>query len=210
MQESRKQVTAICYLQYLIVAGGRGAQGVTVTVEILKLTKTTNQWSYVAELPRPVCRASGCITLSNSYLYILGGHDFDESSLMHVEVNYAFKAFLPELLQSNRNKRLFKTIENVPTLQSAYSTYGNQLYAIGGSERESSARKAKSSKLVYEYDSQKDKWKEVNPLTEPRCYGFAVSIRDSSSTPQLMVVGGYTKKPNIGHTSSVEIGTMSK
>ena len=200
MKEKRKQVTAVCYNNYLIAAGGRGANGPSRTVEVLNFT--TKQWSIVAYLPRPVFRASGCI--SGGFLYVLGGCMYDERD-NRIRLKYAYKVSISQLIESHGGDvGVFVAIKDLPLYRSATTTFCNRILAIGGSQHNEVAGEAKCSNLVYVYDQEDDVWKKVNhPLTQTRCCCFAVSF--THPKPQLMVVGGYICRPDEGCTDSVEI-----
>ena len=210
MQEKREQVVALCCEQTLIVAGGCGRKGKTTTVETLNLENTNNKWSYVADLPRPLCRPSGCTTLNRS-LYILGGYELDKRSKDQIATRSAYKTSLTLLCQSHKgDKRVFTRIKDVPLPHSAYTTFSDQIYAVGGSEgfKEPQVLEAKSSRKVFRYNPKRNVWDPVNSLNTPRSDCFAVSIQGHrDTTSQLMVVGGYTRHYRLP-TNSVEIGDL--
>ena len=207
MNEIRKQVTAICHedkgtgMDYLIVTGGRGPKGLSKTTEVLNLC--SGGMSLVAKLPKPVFRASGCVNKGS--LYILGGciHDQDSNQ---IDVRYTFKASLDKLIKSKVNDTdVFQDIADLCLLRPACTAFCGHIYAIGGSKYDSKAREAKCSDLIYIYDPKIDSWKKTETtLNTKRCLSFAVSIA-MPSKPLLMVVGGYTSKPDEQCSKSVEI-----
>ena len=188
MKEARKQVTAVWdKAKYLIVAGGKGYNGASNCVELLNLTN--RQWlKRVAELPRAVFRASGIV--SEHYLYILGGREYDGRNFL--DQKFAYKAplnLLIEFCQQHHNAEVFQNIKEAPFLRSAYTTVSDQLLTVGGTEE--GTEEQNSVNLVHLYDTVKDIWKPMKyTLKEARCYCFAVSFVHPA---RLMVVGGNIK-----------------
>ena len=205
MSIERKQVTVIYMQDIIVAAGGWGMQGPVRTVEVLGLNMA--QWRMVADLPQPVYRASSLI--SGYSLYIFGGYVYNRKSQSYVEIKSALKVSLNNLVHSHKYETgVFHTIKPGPILRCTYTAIYDRIYAIGGSvNNPNGADEATSSCLVYKYNQQEDLWEQVDSLKKKRCYCFAVAF--TQPKPQLMVVGGYTKKPGECCTNSVEFGQYS-
>ena len=216
MNVKRKHVTAVCDGKKLIAAGGREEEGPSKAVEVLNIeTKGTLKWMHCQDLPRAMFRATGCI--NDYYMYIFGGYVFDKKRLIHVVRKSAYKVSLSDLFDSCKERKeeiqikgKYKKIKSVPLLRSTCTTFCGKIYAVGGSELDHpNAREVKSSNQIYEYDPKRNLWMLVTNLKEARSHCFAVSISDESCKPRLMVVGGFTKRPDEKCTSSVEMGSES-
>ena len=120
-------------------------------------------------------------------------------------MKYVYKASIHQLIESHEGEvGLFVAIKDLPLYRSATTTFCDRIFAIGGSQHDEVAGEIKCSKLVHMYNQEHDVWmKATNPLTQTRCCCFAVSF--THPRPQLMIVGGYTCKPDEGCTNSVEV-----
>ena len=207
LREKRKQVTAVTYRNCLIAAGGRkekekDKEGPTSTIEVLDLTPGPRQWFFVASLPQPVFRASGCIC--GDSLYVLGGYILADDNRNFKSWKYAFRAPLPTLLKSHASdtKTVFQNIAGLRLYDSTCTTFCNKIFAVGGSKDDSG--EAKSINHLYVYQPVDDYWKKIKwTLMENRSDCFVVSL--THPNPQLVVVGGYTSRPDEGCTNTVEI-----
>ena len=167
------------------------------------LNLNTKEWSIVASLCRAVFCASGCI--SGDILYVLGGFKHGEGG-SKIDVQYAYKASVTQLIESHDGDAgVFEPIQDLPLRRSTCTIVDDQNIAIGGSQCIEDFDEPIATNLVFVYCPEDGKWKRVNncQLIENRCYCFAVSV--THPKPQLLVVGGYTVKPDEGCTSSVEI-----
>ena len=207
MKVPRKEATTVWDNENkcLIVAGGRGKEGPSRTVEVLNFAMKTssNQWMQVTSLPREVFLAAGCIC--EGYLYISGGSEYIQMS-SSIEVKSVVRAKLSTLYQSKKDA--FQNIADLRHARSALTCFKDQVFAICGTKPGSAAREELPTNDVYMYRPNDDLWKQV-PISpsENRSYCFAVSFTEIPK-PQLMVVGGYTSGHDEGCTKSVEIAEL--
>ena len=182
-------MTAVSTEEVLIVAGGRGDSGPLETVEVLNLG--TKQWSFAANLPKAVYRASGCIC--GDYLYVLGGERD-----IYSPVKYVFRASISDFCKGG-NELIFCCVADLPLDNAACVSVRGEVLVIGGL-----VSAFETSKLVYRYDSLNG-WQELNSsLTTPRSRSYAVALSQS----KLIVVGGYTIEADVGCTDSIEFADL--
>ena len=118
---------------------------------------------------------------------------------------------MPSLINSDTTKEsIFREIADLRLHRSACVTFCDQVIAIGGSKFDYKANEAKSSNAVYVYDPDLDVWIETkNCLKTKRCYCLAATF-DTGNRSRLMVVGGYTSKPDENCTNTVEIAEVRR
>ncbi len=84
------------------------------------------------------------------------------------------------------------------------AVHNRTIVAVGGWKLNTETGQQKGTKLVHEYDTDENDWKELeDQLFEPRCFTFAASFKD-----KIMIVGGYDR-PNGTCTDSVEFAFIS-
>ena len=204
----RSQLTAIRSNKILVTVGGRSTDGATATVEVLHFD--SENWYTVTDLPRKQYKASGCIC--NEKLYILGGYGMGKKGPK--PIRSAFEVELSRLEQacsasSASRDIFFNEIESLPLDNSTCVSALGFILAIGGSKccREDWI----SSNEIHAYHPSNDTWQHLpdSSLPEKRCFCFSVVV-DQGDKLEVMVVGGYKVKPDVGCTKSVEIAEISK
>ncbi len=198
LRTKRSQVTVVFSNDHLIVAGGNSAHGPVSTVDVLNVKCQDKIWREVASLPYKVFRASGCVC--NGMLYILGGH----VSYLN-PIRSACVATVSKLVESHSNDQdIFEAAKDLELYDSAcVAVHNRTIVAVGGWKLDTETDQQKGTKLVYEYDTDKNDWKELKgQLSESRCYAFAAAFED-----KIMIFGGYDR-PGGTCTDSVEFAII--
>ena len=191
--------TIVCTGTVLIVAGGRGEDGVLSTVEVMDIEK--HQWSIAIDLPEPVYQASA--TVCGDQLYMFGGAD---KSGNYTQSGY--KCFISDLLQSYESNplwlrfkviykanKVWRRLANLPCTHCTCDLFDNQLLAIGGKDS------GKPTTAIFIYNSTTNSWKLVSHMTIGRYNCFTAVLSDT-----LVVVGGITDGD--AKTDTVEYACM--
>ena len=205
MLSKRSQVTAVCSMNILVTAGGRGDPGTTATVEILHTNHRV--WHKVTDLPIKLYKASGCVC--NEKLYILGGCVVDGAPK---PIKSVFEVNLSSLEQACTKSSSSIAIEytqitNLPLNNATCVSVSGYILAIGGSAEHSSNWVPLNE--VHAYHPPSRTWQHLSDssLHEKRCFCFSV-VFDQGDKLKVMVVGGYTTKADVDCTNSVEIAEI--
>ena len=192
MPTKRRWTTALCTETALIVAGGWGAGGVLSTVEVMNTENTENyKWSTAADLPEPMCMASG--TVCGGCIYMLGG-----TNIRYIYSKSVYTCSLSALLQPHKSSSLeaysekmsassvdrasvWSKVTDLPVRRSTCVSFHGRLLAMGGM-----MDSGKPTTAVYMYNSATNSWEIISHMTTGRCDCFAAVLPDN----QLMVVGG--------------------
>ena len=198
MPTKRACTNALYSLKVLIVAGGQGESGDPLSkVEILNMDMNMKQWCVVASLPSPTLRAS--MTLSNGYIYVLGGTGANQQQQRSV-----FRCSLSTLLQSSYQQHVFhcpppmqahsvwSSVADLPVTWSTCLSFHKLPLAVGGNLA------GKPTNNIYAYSSDENSWSVVENFSIGRhlCYASVLS------NDNLVIVGGWTGS---GFTDSMEV-----
>ena len=192
MPTKRQMTTALCTGTTLIVAGGWGEDGrVLSTVEVMNTEN--HQWSTAVDLPKGMYLASA--TVCEDQVYMLGGVDKDRTKLTYTcSVNALLLSCVPtslgqgEKLQKTSQKdraRTWRQLTDLPATRSAFQSFHNRLFAIGGKKDSQKATTAVSM-----YNSASNSWEVISHMTTGRHDCFTAVFHNN----QLMVIGGYNTK----------------
>ena len=179
MNIARQSSTAVCFNNYIIVAGGWYNQNKhirTFSVEVLDVAST--RW-YIAE-SLPIKREDFKSTLIGHTLYLMGGYD-------HTGPNKVHKVDLNELItravSEQTTHTLWQVIEDTPLDRSAPLNVGGSLLAIGGCDDHHSP-----SSFIHLYQPDTRRWVKVGDLPTAQ-YDCTCSVLPSG---EVIVAGGGT------------------
>ena len=188
MPTKRWGSTAMCAGTYLIVAGGTGEKFYTIqTVEVMNTE--TLQWSTAADLPRPLCRATGVVC--GDRVYILSLESYSKSM---------YTCPVSALIQSCKSRptaAVWNKAAVPPVTDTACVSILGRLLTIGGKHSN-----VNTTTAIHMYNPDSDSWEVISHMATPRWSFFAAVLPNN----QLMVVGG-----EIGifeQTDSVELATV--
>ena len=173
----RSSCSAVVYNQYLVVAGGRGAGGGRLYVEVMNTD--TKQW--YAGPPTPIAWATMKTAIVGDTCYFMGG--FIEGDY----TNKVYSASLPALVSqlnsdsSVKDTQTWKELPQLPVTSAAPLSISGSLLAVGGWDKD---RKAVSALHLYQPDA--GQWVKVADLPSPRYRCTCTMI----SNKELIVAGG--------------------
>jgi hypothetical protein len=203
MPTKRYGACALCVNKALIVAGGAGerAIGKVATTEVLNTA--TLQWSKLVDLPQPMFGGS-LLQVSDDLIYLLGAYDKDLNPIKSVytcssvtllrSCNPQSFGMRPARLLSYYE--VWRSVTDVPAVDSSYVSLHGRLLAIGGTHPGS-----KPITAVHIYDPSTNSWEVVSHMATPRRKCYVAVLPDN----QLIVVGGCTDS---SVTDSVEIAAL--
>ena len=182
MNTARWSSTAVCFNNYIIVAGGHGDGTYTSSVELLDVE--ARRWYTAESLLNP--RNGMNSTVVGNTLYLMGGYDDGYTNVVHmVDLNELItKAVFKEAIPT-----LWQVISDTPLKRSAPLNVRGSLLAVGG--RDGHLKPPSSSIHLYQPDTRK--WVKVGDLPTA-FYNWACSVLPSGDVivagdPDL---GGYT------------------
>ena len=174
--------SAVCHKSSLIVAGGDTTwiSGPLTTVEIMHTE--TLQWFSACHLPQPVKGASA--TVCEDTLYILGGMDVSEGSVLACSVSKLLSTStkLPSLYY---DPSIWLRVAKVPVSRSTCVNLSGQLVVVGGL-----GTRGRLSSTVYGYNQESDLWEAVGYTSIGRYRCLATSLLDGAC---VVVAGGLLK-----------------
>ena len=178
MNIARYSSTAVCFNNYIIVAGGRDAQGRTSSVEVLDVA--SRRWYIAESLPNPQDELKS--TLIGHTLYLMGGYDRAENPTKVV-----YKVNLNELITKTVSKQatptLWRVIEDNLLKYSVPLNVGGSLLAVFGQDD-----RGFPSSSIHLYQPDTRRWVKVGDLPTAR-YCCACSVLSSG---EVIVAGGWT------------------
>ena len=196
MPTERREMTAVCTGSALIVAGGKGRNGVLSTVEVMNTEN--HHWSTAANLPQPMLQASA--TVCGDQFYMLGGQ-----VEQYGYTKSAYTCSLSDLLLSFHSRRsqlatsqrtnIWRKIADLPVTRSTCESFHGRLLAIGGRDSE------RFSTAVHMYNSTTNSWEIIDRMSVGRWNCFTAVLPDN----RLMVVGGFAEG---GITRVVELASV--
>ena len=202
MPSKRWGTTALCTDKHLIVAGGWGEEGAVETVEIMNVE--TREWLSAADLPEPLCLASGAIC--GGRVYVAGGQDKDGQPTKAI-----YACSLDELIRSTHlishsvksRVVVWKSVTDLPAFWATCVSVGEHLLSIGGTNDAVPTDPPKKSlfgfswhthstematSAVSMYNLETKTWEIVSHMISARSGCFAVKL-----TNQLVILGGGVK-----------------
>ena len=199
MPTSRYGVCVLVTSNALIVAGGGGYNGKVATTEVLNTA--TLQWSTALDLPQPTFCGS-LVQVSDNQIYMVGAYDKDRGPIKSV-YTYSLNALLqtcsPQSFgahpaSSRSSSNVWRSVANIPAIDSAYVSLHGQLLAVGGEDSDS-----KLITAIHVYDPSCNSWAAISHMATPRSYCYAAVV----AVNQLIVIGGYVDTT----ADTVEIAT---
>ena len=196
MPTKRYSSAAVCYEDFLIVAGGAVAKNVpTNAVEILNLF--TRQWSTAASLPLRLRHASAVIY--GESLYLCGWIGVNQrakpcpdvlmctlSELQASATPYTFGARLKAAFsKAPAPATVWRRVASLPVGRSSFVVFNSQLLAIGGRDSD-----GKPSNGIYWYNLTSDSWTAFYHMPEARSDCHVAVFPDN----KLFVIGGCAER----------------
>ena len=191
MNISQSSSTAVCYDNYIIVAGGHDDQSKhTSSVEVLDVT--SRRWYIAESLPNPRYELKSAL-IGNTF-YLMGGfNDADATKVV-------YKVDLNELI----NKAIFK--QAIPTLWQVISdtsfkfsaplNVGGSLFAVGGYDD-----RGNPSSSIHLYQPDTRRWVNAGDLPTAR-YFCTCSVLPNE---EVIVAGGHNGRSRISTVDFLSI-----
>ena len=127
MNTARYSSTAVCYSNYIIVAGGWDNQGKhTSSVEMLDTT--SGRWYIAESLPNP--RSELKSTVIGNTLYLMGGYDHTGPTKMVRKVD--LNEVITKAVSKQATPTIWQMISDTPLEFSTPLNVGGSLLAVGG------------------------------------------------------------------------------
>ena len=184
MPTKRRGAVALCTGTYLIVAGGQGEGGLSLTtVEVLNTN--TLQWLTAAELPESRNMASATIVDEN--IYVVGGQITEGR-----ETNSVFVCSMTGLINScnisqsqasNPFTNVWNQIACPPVVLSTCVSLRGRLLTVGGKTLNNELTSA-----IHMYNPTTNSWEVVSQMPTAKYLCLAAAPADN----QLLGVGGMT------------------
>ena len=191
MNTARYTPTAVCYNNYIIVAGGYDDQGKsTSSVELLDIT--SRRWHIAESLPNT--RLSIKSTLIGNTLYLMGG--YDHTSLTKVVHKVDLNELITKAVSKQATPTLWQVINDTPLNRSAPLNVGGSLLAVGGCD---DCHNPSSSIHLYQPDTRR--WVKLGDLPTAR-YNCTCSVLLSGD---VIVAGGYNGSSRINTVDFLSI-----
>ena len=196
----RMSVSVVCYMHYLVVAGGKlqmlSNEYKVTTVEVMNVN--TMQWYNAASLPYPACSMGASVC--GDQLYLAGGFevDGDTKKVLHCSLpaltqscqplSNSLGARIKRAISSpqGRDHHIWQNVADVTVDHPKLVTVSGELVAVGcrGSG-------LLTTTVVCVYKPRVGYWKTVSTVPTARDWSFVVAPTDDKF--QLMVVGGYVQ-----------------
>lgn len=176
MSEARKGLALAGYGGEVFAIAGETDQEITGLVE--RYDPVQDMWSILDPKPVPVTDISAAVIRGK--IYIPGGRTSDGEQTDILEIYSPLDG-------------VWEKGANLPVGLSAYAivSYEGNLYVFGGWDG------TKYLNNVYEYNPERDEWREMTPMSTPRAFAGA-----AVAGGQIYVLGGYDGKKGL---SSMEI-----
>ena len=192
MYIARHSSTAVCFKNYIIVAGGWDNEGHgTSSVEVLDVAKRS--WYIADSLPNT--RSSVKSTLIGNVLYLMGGYDHTDSTKAIHMVNLS--ELISKAISKQATPTLWQDLEEAPLKYSAPLNVGGSLLAVGGRHCND------PSSTIHLYQPDIRQWVKVGDLPSAR-YCCTCSVLPSG---EIIVAGGDNGQSN--YLATVDFLTVS-
>ena len=189
MLTKRSETTALCTRGALIVAGGEGKNGKTLTtVEVMNTE--IKQWSTATDLPEPLWGASAAVC--GDLMYMVGGVNVRPTkSVYRCSVNSLLSSCQPAFACAGYNiendaahtsDELWSRVSDPPVTGPTCVSLHGRLLLVGGEDSNSTRTTA-----IHIYNRTTDSWEVISHMSTGRNQCFAAVLPDN----QLMVVGGW-------------------
>ena len=133
---------------------------------------TSLKWFFASSLPLPLVDPS--ITVCGTELYVL-------------DYKFVFSCSLPTLVESSsavqpETTDMWRSVANVPVINSTPTTLYGQLIAVGGLEE------SKPVRMIHRYNPSVDSWHVIGHMLTPRYECIVATLPGDT----LVVIGGKT------------------
>ena len=179
MTTPRNSCSAVMYKQYLVVAGGWGAAGDTLSsVEIMN---TDNKQWYTGP-PTPIGWTCMKTVIVDDMCYIMGG------VIEGVYTNKVYSVSLPALVSqldsdsSAKDTQTWKELPQLPVTRAAPLSISGSLLAVGGRDKY-----YRTVSALHLYQPDAGQWVKVADMPTPRYNCTCITI----SNNKLLVFGGW-------------------
>ena len=179
MPTKRQLTTSLCTETALIVVGGKGEGGRTLsTVEVMDTE--TRQWSTAADLPQPMNTASA--TVCGDKLYMLGGAEggYYVKSVYTCSVSALLQSCVPSSLEVKFQRtsledkaRVWRQVADLLIAGSSCESFHGRLLAVGG------LKLGKGTTAVYMYNSTTNSWESISHMKTGRYDCFTAVLPDN-------------------------------
>ena len=178
MTTSRRSCSAVVYKQYLVVAGGWGADVRLSSVEVMNTD--TKQW-YAAP-PTPIAWSIMKTAIVGDTCYFMGG------GIGGIYTNKVFSVSLQALISqlnsdsSAKDTQTWMELPQLPVICAAPLSISGSLLAVGGEDKD-----RKIVGVLHLYQPDAGQWVKVADMPTPRMNCTSIMITDK----ELLVAGGY-------------------
>ena len=195
MNTARSSSTAVCYSNYIIVAGGWDNQGKHNTV-VEVLDTTLRQWYIAESLPNTQSELKS--TLIGNTLYLMGGCD-DLSHLNKMVRKVDLNELITKAVSKQATPTIWQVISDTPLNRSAPLNVGGSLLAVGGLNDHYNP-----SSSIYLYQPDTRRWVKVGDLPTAR-YNCTCSVLPSG---EVIVAGGHDGSSSISTVDFLYIPSL--
>ena len=183
----RRAAASASFENFIVVAGGMGADGCLSSVEVLNSSQPSSTWWLTCDLPVK-SELMHCTVTANEFFIGCGANTADT----------IYTAKLSNIKESQRptedsvpQENFWECLPKAPHNLSGLTTVNDCLITVGGSE----GKKACSSIHLYEYS--KNRWIKVCDSNKSRCHPVVLAC-NTEDKQELFVICGY------GAPSSIE------
>ena len=176
MNTARYTSTAVCYNNYIIVAGGHDRSKRTTSVEVLDTT--SRKWYIAESLPNPRSQLKS-ILIGNT-LYLMGGRGpTGPTKLVH---KVGLNELVTKAISKQATPTLWQSMEDTLFNFSAPLNVGGYLFTVGGRDDHYNP-----SSSIHLYQPDTRRWVKVGDLPTAR-YNCTCSVLPSG---EVTVAGGH-------------------
>ena len=174
MHTARDWCSAVVHNEWLVVAGGRSASGLS-SVEVMN----TNSKQWYAGPPTPIPWSSMKTATVGDECYFMGGYNATWPPTNTV-YSVSLSALTTGLNSSTRKGQIWKEISELQATCSTPLSISGSLLAVGGMDKDGKA-------AIHLYQPDTGEWVKVWDLPTPRYNCTCAMITDR----ELLVAGGY-------------------
>ena len=205
LNEARFSPAVLHCKSALIVAGGmgkKGAKNIGVLSSIEVLSEDAMEWTLCGDLPTSASVSFPSSTLVGSDIFLLGGYHaqtaVSASHHCHASSSSAFVSGLGLQLD------LWKSLPDLPHLQSTGLSIGGCLLALGGTDCPYSDPVRRE---IYALDVATRRWVQVGELPYASCHSAAVELQGGGGGGVLLI-GGWVRPGEERASRAVYRGTL--
>ena len=184
MNIGREHATSSSFDSFILVAGGRGRNGLLSSVEVLNSSQSSSTWWEICDLPVK-SQLMQC-TVTHDELFIGCGDDGTDNTVYTAKLSAVKESLnVDEDSESSVSPESFwQSLPQTPLRGSGLVSVNNCLLTVGGYE----GLKLHSS--VHLYDCYKKTWSKVSDIRKSRRFP-AVVVSTFENKQELFVLGGW-------------------